>query len=220
MNRHKTITNELLVPNVNNLWDWCLSRHYQLNDHHPEHFKDPAADMPLVARAELTCDLLACVWGPAAKQGRDFDVAKCRGVIENQNWRHWKSAITEGLEPANRDYGLPLFPRWQHFDPTEADELRSLYSSHSNGSITADETIERMLTLSSVRYYLEDLRNHQQSILDVWCVLKNRHCDSIFKSRDLECRIKRHDDDKWNYLMVLGYTLRWCFENGNELSTF
>ena len=49
----------------------ALEHHYGNNDHHPEHFENGYARMPLLARIEMLCD-----WKAATKRHRDGDIMR------------------------------------------------------------------------------------------------------------------------------------------------
>lgn len=187
------------------LYTWCLNKHYHKNDHHPEHFKDPDEQMPEIAKMELTCDLLGSVWGVFRKKGIKVSLSECRYIIENQNWRHWKYAIKEFL-PVTSNIAPDSGKRWKKFPDAEKDKLKELFEYFKNG--VSIEGIHNELTkLESVQYYLKDLEHHKESVIEVWDQIPE------FNVPGMRSRVKYHDDDKYETIMILGYTAEWCFKD-------
>ena len=190
---------------LNKLYVWCLKNHYDKNDHHPEHFNNPENEMPIIARMELTCDLLACVLGVYNKKNIPASLSECRFVIENEKWKNWKFALKEYL-PMPSNNAFDRGERWIHFPHEEKIKLDKLFQEYKNG--TCVEFIkDKLEKLNSVQYYLEDLHQHKRAIYEVWNQIPK------FKVPEMKERIEKHDNDKFDTIMILGYTAKWCFNN-------
>ena len=169
----------------------CLDAHYRRNDHHPAHFRNPAEEMSLECRMELTCDLLGCVMGWGSKQQKNLNVAQCRALIEQQDWEPWRLyAVKENLPPPADD--VPeLEPRWygKIYPARELDLL-----------LTGTEDIE------CVRDYLDDTFKHKSGVFRAWREIVDRY-DERF--RVISERIQNHDLDKFRPDMIRGYTMQY-----------
>jgi hypothetical protein len=66
-----------------------LNHHYEVNDHHPEHFKNGIADMNLIQMLEMICD-----W-TAASMLSDTPIRE--GIKKNQNTNNFSDDLFEIL---------------------------------------------------------------------------------------------------------------------------
>lgn len=188
---------------LDKLYDLCLKTHLNNNDHHPEFFADADREMPLDARIELTCDLLSCVKTSFKKKNISVSLATCRAIIESQKWKNWKFAVLENLPPPSTT--IPTIPeRWKQFSIDEKLHLKTIYEIYqlSNRKDILQVEIKK---LDCVKFYLEDLHFHKQCIYEIWKEIPE------FNTPQLEKRILAHDSDKFETLMILGYTAFWCF---------
>lgn len=194
---------------LENLYNTCLQLHYTLNEHHPEHFKTnnklpEIEEMPKLARIELTCDLLASVLGVFRKKEISVSVSECRFIIEHQKWPHWKYAIKTFLPVASNiapDFG----GRWKKFPDEEKKKLNDLFQQFKNGACVRG-IYNELLKLESVKYYLHDLEFHKTAIYEVWNQIPE------FNIPGMKHKIQEHDNDKYDTIMILGYTANWCFK--------
>lgn len=176
----------------------CLDRHFRLNDHHPE-FSDTMSEE---ARMELTCDLLGSVYGNALKHGYSSTLAECRAVIEYQQWHHWKEAFLKGVPEASRI--VPSLPnRWILFPTSEYAALKKLYHKYQEEKEIRKELCE----LQSVKYFMDDLYWHRVGVERTMLLLKAR----VSEFSKISERIRQHDVDLYDTLMILGCTVKWCF---------
>lgn len=190
---------------LEDLYKWCLDKHYKKNDHHPEHFDNPDAEMSENAKIELTCDLLGSIWGVFRKKGISVSISECRFIIENQKWRHWKHAIKKYL-PITSNIAPDAGKRWEKFPDIEKEKLKELFESYKNGACLQGIHNE-LLKLESVQYYLKDLEHHKEAVIEVWKQIPE------FNVPGMRYRIQHHDDDKYETMMILGYTAQWCFKD-------
>lgn len=195
---------------LQDLYKSCLELHYKLNDHHPEHFKiddklPEIETMPENARIELTCDLLASVLGVFKKKGVSVSLSECRFIIEHpKEWKHWKYAIKNFL-PLASNIAPDFVERWKKFPDKEKEKLKELFEQFKKGACS-EGIYNEMIKLDSVQYYLNDLKFHQTSIYEIWKQIPE------FNVTGLEFKIKQHDSDKYDPIMILGYTANWCFQ--------
>lgn len=195
---------------LEHLYKACLELHYKLNDHHPEHFKvgdklPEVKEMNKLPRIELTCDLLASVLGIFKKKEIKVSLSECRFIIEYPSeWRHWKYAIKESL-PIASNLAPNAGERWKRFPDQEKEKLKGLFEQFKNGTCV-EGIYNEMIKLDCVQYYLTDLKFHKDSIREVW--------DNVpeFNVTGMKFKIKQHDNDKYDPIMILGYTANWCFQ--------
>lgn len=191
------------MESLEQLYELCLREHYSNNDHHPQFFENPDREMPLDAKIELTCDLLSCVMGTFIKHNISVTLSECRSIIESQKWGNWKYAVLEYL-PAPSTV-MPSIPtRWKKFPVDEKLHLNVLYEIYRS-SDRSDIIQQELQKLECVKFYLDDLRHHKQCIYKIWKDIPE------FNTPELEKRIRAHDNDKLDPLMILGYTAKWCF---------
>ena len=184
--------------NLKQLYQWCLRSHYDKNDHHPEYFLNPECGMPIVARMELTCDLLASVLGVYKMKNIPVSLSECRYAIEREKWYNWKYAIIDFL-PVPSNTAPHRGERWKHFSNEEKIKLQELFEQYKKGTCV-DFIRNELEKLDSVQYYLQDLRYHKSAICEVWEQIPE------FKIPGMKERIDKHDEDKFDTIMILGYT--------------
>lgn len=196
-----------LPENFHNLWDFCLQRHYRRNRHHPEFFRLPESEMTCEDRIELTCDLLGSVMGHAYKSGIHLRIADCRALIEKQKWRHWAPYAEMDPLPAASPRAPELPQRWRQFPAEEKESLKRFYFRYRNGE--DEKTIRRDMLgpsrLPCVSYYMRDLGYHRKGVKWVWAQIPE------FRLPGMHERIEKHDDDKYELVMIIGYISKWCF---------
>lgn len=188
---------------LDDLYKFSLNKHYKKNDHHPEHFENPDIEMSENARIELTCDLLACVYGVFKKKGINVSISECIYIIESQKWRHWKYAIKKYL-PVASNIAPDAGKRWKTFPNSEKEKLKELFESYKNGACLQGIHNE-LLKLNCVQYYLNDLEHHKEAVIEVWKQIPE------FNVPGMRFRVQHHDDDKFQTIMILSYASKWCF---------
>lgn len=184
------------------LWHLARHAHYRKNAHLLQLYTNPK-QMDELNRKHLLCDLLACFLGSQSKHGPvpSWTIPQAANICKAwPDWKYVQDVYTGSYEKTS----FTFYQRWR--PNTRYTDEKNPFKVFLKSFLFKDKSIQDFITglysFRSVQDFLEDLRWHQQTIVEVG---KELFPDDAA----LHATLATHDDDKWDAWMIAAYVWKW-----------